>query len=86
MSEEVAKAMAVALREKRAADFCLAITGNLGPEPMENKQVGLVYMAVDFERETTSKGMIFEGNREEIKLQAALGSLRFLAEVFETWT
>ncbi len=86
VSEETARAMAVAIREKRRTDFSVAITGNLGPEPMENKQVGLVYMAVDFQKETASRGMIFEGRREEIKLQAALASLRFLAEVFETWT
>ncbi|MCL4476946.1 MAG: CinA family protein [Nitrospirae bacterium] len=86
VSEEVARAMAVAMREKRGTDFSLAITGNLGPDPMEDKKVGLVYMAVDFEKETVSRGMIFEGEREEIKLQAAVASLRFLAEVVETWT
>jgi len=86
VSEEVARAMAVAAREKRGTDFSVATTGNLGPEPMEGKRVGLVYIAVDWERETASKGMIFEGDREEIKLQAALASLQFLAEVVETWT
>jgi PncC family amidohydrolase len=85
VSEEVARAMAVAARERRGTDFCLATTGNLGPEPMEGKRVGLVYIAVDWERETASKGMIFEGDREQIKLQAALSSLQFLAEVVETW-
>ncbi len=85
VSEEVAQAMAVGIRGKRGSDFALATTGNLGPVPMEGKQVGLVYMAVDFEKETVSRGMIFEGDREEIKLQAALSSLRFLAEVVETW-
>jgi PncC family amidohydrolase len=86
VSEEVARAMAVAIRNKRGTDFALAVTGNLGPEPMENKKVGLVYIAVDFEKQTVSKGMIFDGEREEVKLQAALASLQFLAEVAETWT
>jgi PncC family amidohydrolase len=86
VSEEVAQAMAASLRQKRGTDFALAITGNLGPEPMEEKKVGLVYMAVDFEKETVSRGMVFEGGREEIKMQAALAALRFLAEVAETWT
>lgn len=85
VSEEVARAMAVAVREKRKTDFSLSVTGNLGPEPMEGKRVGLVYMAVDWKRSTTSKGMVFEGEREEIKYQAALASLRFLSEVVETW-
>jgi len=86
VSEEVAQAMAVSVRRRRGTDFALAITGNLGPEPMEGKKAGLVYMAVDFEKETVSRGMVFEGGREDIKLQAALASLRFLAEVTETWT
>ena len=85
VSEETARAMASALREKRGTDFSLAITGNLGPEPMEDKKVGLVYMAVDWERETVSKGMLFEGQREEIKRYAAVAALWFLCEVIETW-
>jgi nicotinamide mononucleotide (NMN) deamidase PncC len=85
VSEEVAREMAAAIREKRSTDFSLSVTGNLGPEPMEGKRVGLVYMAVDWERSTSSKGMLFEGEREDIKYQAALASLQFLNEVIETW-
>jgi len=86
VSEEVARAMAMAIREKRGTDFSVAVTGNLGPDPMEGKRVGLIYMAVDWKRETASKGMIFEGERETIKNQAALAALEFLIEVSETWT
>lgn len=85
VSEEVARAMAVAVRNKRKTDFSLSVTGNLGPEPIEEKRVGLVYMAVAWKRSTTSKGMIFEGEREEIKYQTAIASLRFLSEVVEIW-
>lgn len=85
ISEEVARAMAVAVRKKRETDFSLSITGNLGPAPMEGKKIGLVYMAVDRESDTTSRGMIFEGEREAIKLESAISALQFLDEVFETW-
>ncbi|MCL5024748.1 MAG: CinA family protein [Nitrospirae bacterium] len=85
VSEEVARAMATGVREKRKTDFSVAITGNLGPGVMEDKRVGLVYMAVDWKRETVSKGMVFEGAREAIKYQAALAALEFLIEVSETW-
>ncbi len=85
ISEEVARAMAVAARKKAGTDVSLSITGNLGPDTMEEKRVGLVYIAVDWERETGSKGMIFEGNREEIKSQAAMASLVFLNEVLDIW-
>lgn len=85
ISEETARAMAVAIRRKRKTDFSLSITGNLGPDPAEDKRVGLVYMAVDREKETLSKGMIFDGEREGIKRSAALTSLHFLSEVVEIW-
>lgn len=85
ISEEVARAMATAVRKKRETDFSLSITGNLGPKPIEDKKIGLVYMAVDWENYTTSKGMIFDGNREKIKYDSAMASLQFLAEVIETW-
>lgn len=86
ISEKAAEEMARGVRRLRGTDFSLAVTGNLGPVPMEDKQIGLVYMAVDWERETISKGMLFEGSREEIKYQAALEALHFLKEVAEVWT
>lgn len=85
VSEEAAIAMAKGIRGKRGTDFSLSITGNLGPEPMEGKKIGLVYMAVDWERGTESKGMLYEGDREEIKLKSAIGALSFLLEVARSW-
>jgi len=85
ISEETAREMAVAVRQKRGTDFSLSVTGNLGPNPMEERQVGLVYMAVDWERETVSRGMLFEGDRETIKHSAAISALQLLREVTEVW-
>lgn len=85
VSEETAIAMARGIREKRGTDFSVSITGNLGPDPMEGKKVGLVYMAVDWKNRSESRGMIYEGEREEIKLKAATGVLQFLLEVLRLW-
>ncbi|HAM52278.1 MAG TPA: competence protein ComA [Nitrospiraceae bacterium] len=85
ISEETARAMAYAIRKKRKTEFSLSITGNLGPKPAEEKKVGLVFMAVDWEKETISRGMIFDGDREAVKYAAAMASLRFLGEVVEVW-
>lgn len=85
ISSEMAEAMAVAVRARRGTDYSLAITGNLGPDPMEDKKVGLVYVAVDREGETVSRGLIFDGSREEIKHKAAIAALEFLREVVEVW-
>lgn len=81
VSEEAAKAMAAGLRQRRKTDFSLSITGNLGPNPMEDKKTGMVYMAVDSEKGAFSRGVLFEGNRGEIKCRAALASLSFLISV-----
>jgi len=85
ISEETARAMAASIRRKRKTDFSLSVTGNLGPDPAESKRVGLVYMAVDWERETVSRGMIFDGEREVIKRGAALAALHLLIEVVDVW-
>lgn len=85
ISEEAARALAAGIRQKRKTDYSLSITGNLGPDTMEGKMVGLVYMAVDCEKETTSRGMIFDGDRNEIKHKAAISSLEFLREAIKVW-
>lgn len=85
VSDETARAMAAAVRKKRGTDLSLSITGNLGPDPMEDGKVGLVYIAVDRQREIISEGRLFEGDREAIKFQAAISALRLLREVVEVW-
>jgi PncC family amidohydrolase len=85
VSEETARAMAESMRLKTKTDFALSITGNLGPEPIEDKKTGLVFIAVSFEDGIESKGMIFEGSREEIKLSASAAALEFLYGVVSVW-
>jgi len=86
VSEEAAKAMAEAVRLKTKTDFSLAVTGNLGPAALEDKKVGLIFIAVSFDKGTESKGMLFDGSRDEIKRAAAIAALEFLHEVISIWT
>lgn len=86
VSEETAREMAEAMMSRSKSDFALAVTGNLGPEPIENKKVGLVYIAVSSSRLTESKGMIFDGTRDEIKKATSIAALTFLFEVVSAWT
>lgn len=85
VSEETARAMAGALRKRRKTDFALSTTGNLGPAVLENKQAGLVYMAVASAKETLSRGMVFEGDREAIKYQAAMAAISLLSKAVKEW-
>lgn len=86
ISEEAARAMAEAVRKKTGTDFGLAITGNLGPAALEGKKVGILYIAVSFEGGTESRGMMYEGPREEVKNSAALAALKILYEVASVWS
>ena len=45
-SEETALTMANAVRETLGADYGIAITGVIGPEPVEDQPVGQVYVAI----------------------------------------
>ena len=47
VSEETAIAMAHAVRERLGVDIGLGITGVAGPDPLEGKPVGTVYIAVE---------------------------------------
>lgn len=85
VSEETTRAMAENIRLKTKTDFALSITGNLGPNPIEDKKTGLVFLAVSFEGGVESKGMMFEGSREEIKLAAAIAALEFLYGAVSVW-
>lgn len=85
ISAEVARAMARAFRKKRDTDFSLSTTGNLGPDTLEGKKAGLVYVAVDCKWETISKSKIFKGDRETIKYKAAISSMQLLIKVIERW-
>ncbi|MBA3071213.1 MAG: CinA family protein [Nitrospirae bacterium] len=85
VSEQTAKAMAESVRLKTKTDFALSITGNLGPKPIEDKKTGLVFIAVSFEGGIESKGMIFEGSRDEIKRASSIAALEFLYGVVSVW-
>lgn len=85
VSKQTAKAMAESVRLKTKTDFALSITGNLGPKPIEDKKIGLVFIAVSFEGGIESKGMIFEGSRDEIKRASSIAALEFLYGVVSVW-
>ncbi len=85
VSKQTAKAMAESVRLKTKTDFALSITGNLGPKPIEDKKIGLVFIAVSFEGGIESKGMMFEGSRDEIKRASSIAALEFLYGVVSVW-
>jgi PncC family amidohydrolase len=88
ISEETALAMAQAVRRLGNSDLGLSITGNAGPNIIEGKSTGLVYIAVDIASKARflSMGDKFEGGIENIKNEASLGALRFLCQALRICT
>lgn len=74
-----------ALKASDEAQIALSITGNLGPDPIENKSVGLIYMALCHGRHCKVRELSLEGTRDEIKQKAAIEALEFLCGELTSW-
>ena len=70
VSKEIALQMAKLGKEKLATDYCVSFTGNAGPEVMENKPVGLIYIGIATPKETKAYEFQLEGNRNKIQKSA----------------
>jgi PncC family amidohydrolase len=85
VSESAAREMAEKVRSLTGTDCSLSTTGNLGPEVLEGKGKGLIYIAVSRKGQVISRELRLTGNREENKELASLSALNFLIEVLEKW-
>ncbi|MDO8282548.1 MAG: CinA family protein [Thermodesulfovibrionia bacterium] len=83
VSEETAVVMADGVRSILNSDYALSTTGNLGPDVLDGKAKGLVFIAVCRKDKAVTQELHLEGDREENKEEAALSALRFLAEIVE---
>lgn len=78
VSAETAKAMAEAVRRLIRTRIGLAVTGVAGPDLIEGKPAGLVYIALSYNKKTYVQEFKLRGTREKIKKQAAKAALEFL--------
>jgi nicotinamide-nucleotide amidase len=80
ISEETAIAMAHKVRKLGNSNIGLSVTGNAGPDIIEGKGPGLVYIAVDIASidRVLSIGEKFDGDIENIKSKASFEALNFL--------
>ncbi len=84
VSEETARAMAHAIRERLGTDFAIGITGVAGPDKQEDKAVGTVHIAVEGpEGVVTAMGPGWRGSREDNKRHAVLSALNLLRRYLE---
>jgi len=79
VSSQVALAMATSIRERAQSSFGLSITGIAGPTGgTAEKPVGLVYIALAWDKGTEVSKNLFLGKREAIKYQSTQKALDLL--------
>jgi len=77
---EVAEQMASGVRSLMGATYGLSTTGVAGPDPVDGKPVGLVYVAVVGPTASRVKALDLAGDRSAIRAQSVLALLELLAE------
>lgn len=81
ISKETAEEMARRIRTITGSDYSVSTTGNLGPDVLEGKDRGLVYIAVSNKETTITRELRLSGDRGSNKEDASLSALRLLIEV-----
>ena len=81
VSAPVAQAMAEGVRRITGADFTVSVTGVAGPDKDERgNEVGTVYLAVSTAQDCTVYPCRFDGDRQEIRCQAASTAFSLLLQ------
>lgn len=83
VSKETASLMASSIMRITGSHYGLSTTGNLGPDVLEGKERGLIYIGVAHEGKTWTKELRLTGDRGQNKEMASLKALEFLLEVME---
>lgn len=81
VSSECASYMARGVKELFNTDVSVSFTGNAGPEAMEGKPVGLVYIGLCINQTTFSFEYYFKGTRNEIRKQCVIEATKKLIEL-----
>lgn len=69
VSQEIAQMMANRGQKLMVCDYCISFTGNAGPDALEGKSVGKVYIAVSAYNQVIVTNYDLSGSREEIREQ-----------------
>lgn len=75
VSAEVALAMATAVRKLMDANIGLSVTGVAGPDPLEGKPVGLVFVGIDDGKKARAVKGNYPPPRPQIKRRATVAAL-----------
>ena len=80
ISEEMAYKMASVVKAKLNTNIAVSFTGNAGPLPSENKEVGLVYSCIIIDDLILNYKDIYSGNRMEIRQKCVKDAIKRILE------
>ena len=80
VSKEIALQMAEKGRKVLDVDVCVSFTGNAGPDAMENKPVGEVYIGIATKDEVKAYPFLLKGDRKSIQEQGVGNALIIIAQ------
>ncbi|MHB8882650.1 MAG: CinA family protein [Thermodesulfovibrionales bacterium] len=86
VSSQTALAMARGIRKMSGADMALSITGVAGPDTVDDRPTGLIYIAAVKEGSDETLVLHLQGGREEVRRLACLEALAFLGNALTKWT
>ena len=81
VSNEIATLMAVNGQKVLDVDYCVSFTGNAGPEPMEDKEVGEIYIGVASKDKCLVEKHLLKGSREDIRKEAISLGITLLQKI-----
>lgn len=81
VSRETAELMAVSAKERTGASIGISTTGAAGPDGLEGKPPGTVFIALAYGGERLSKELSLAGSRDEIRSKAVGEILSIALEV-----
>ena len=78
VSKEIAYQMAEKGRDLLDVDYCVSFTGNAGPEAMEGKPVGEVYIGLATEEGVQAYAFQLKGSREDIQKEGVKNAFEII--------
>lgn len=81
VSKEMAELMAKSGQKLLNVDCCVAFTGNAGPEVMEEKPVGQIYIGIAYQNKIKVLNCQLNGDRQYIQQQSVALALNELTKI-----
>jgi len=85
VSKEISEEMAKKGIEKLGVDVCISFTGNAGPDAMEGKPVGKVFMSIATKNKVVTFENLLKGTRKEIREEAISLANEYLLKEISTF-